>query len=365
MYNTAIEILKILEDNGFKAYIVGGFVRDKLIGISSNDIDMCTSARPEELSSIFNNVKVLSEYGAVKLNYNNYKFDISTFREDIKYGNDRKQLEIKYVNDISDDVLRRDFTVNSLYMDKDKNIYDYVGGKNDIQNKIIKSIGNSNKKLTEDPLRILRAIRYAVKLNFELDEELSSSISENKEFLLNLSYFRKREELDKMFKLNNLTKVFNLLIEFDLLKYLEIECNDEVISCSDPLGVWAQLEFSTDYPFSNSDLDKIQKLKDIIKSKKIDEYTVYKYGIDMSLIAAEILSIDKNYVLDMYNNLKIRNIKDIKISYNTISSLRKDLSKQEINDILREIEKKIVYNEISNEEIVLIKYVNESRWKYE
>ena len=179
MLDNAKEILELLNEKGYKAYIVGGYVRDRIIGLDSYDIDIATNATPKLLNELFNEIIIFEDYGAIKLNYKGNIYDITTFRKDLQYGINRKDVKIEYTDLLEEDIKRRDFTINSLYMDKDENIIDLFNAKEDISNRIIKVNGNIKKKLIEDPLRILRAIRYSVKLDFEIESELYDEIKNN------------------------------------------------------------------------------------------------------------------------------------------------------------------------------------------
>lgn len=357
MYENALEILNIIEDNGFEAYIVGGYVRDLYIGKESSDIDISTNAKPMDLTKLFNNLVILDDYGAVKLTYKGYVYDITTFREDIKYNGSRKNIEVKYTDKIDSDILRRDFTINTLYMDKNGNIIDLFNGRKDIDNKLIKVNGDPKIKLKEDPLRILRAIRFATTLNFKLDKSLEKQILKYKDLLEDLSYTRKKEELNRIFMSFNYNYGISLIENLQLDKTLEIGGLNDVKWCSDVLGIWTQLTFSDKYEFSNREIDIITKIREIIKIKKIDSYIVYKYGNYLSGVAAEILQKDKKEVNDLYNNLPIYNTKDIDITFDQICTLFPLLSKEEIRDILLDIEKKIVYNKLKNEKGEIEKYL--------
>ena len=122
MYKKAIEVLNIFFNNGFDAYIVGGYVRDKLLDIKTNDIDICTNAKPKDIVKLFDiQSSDETQYGAVKIIYKNYNFDVTTFRKDIKYEDNRKPIKIKYINNLKKDLLRRDFTINTICIDKDNN----------------------------------------------------------------------------------------------------------------------------------------------------------------------------------------------------------------------------------------------------
>lgn len=364
MYEKALDILKTIDNNGFKAYIVGGYVRDLYIGRKSSDIDICTNATPMDLTKMFSNLVILDDYGAVKLNYKGYVYDITTFRKDIKYNGSRKDVEVKYTDDIEEDILRRDFTINTLYMDKDGNIIDLLDVRKDIDNKIIKVIGDPKLKLKEDPLRILRAIRYATVLNFKLDKELQKQISEYRDLIKNLSYDRKKTELTRIFMSHNYEYGLSLIKNLKLDKSLEISHINDVKWCSDTLGVWAQIDFSEDYKFSKRERETIDKIRELIKIGNIDSYASYKYGNYLCSVAAEILDLDKKKVNEIYDNLPIHNKKEINISFDELCDMFNNFQKEEIKEILLELEKDIVYNKVQNkkeeiEEYLINKYRKE------
>ena len=138
MEEKALDVLKILTSHGYLAYIVGGFVRDYLLDRKTNDIDICTSATPKEILKLFDNVIVSDvEYGSVVVVYKGYKCDITTFRKEIKYEGNRKPIKIKYIKDVKKDLLRRDFTVNTLCMDCEGKILDILNVKKDLENKVL------------------------------------------------------------------------------------------------------------------------------------------------------------------------------------------------------------------------------------
>ena len=162
MLEKALEVLKKLNENGYEAYIVGGFVRDTLLNRKTNDIDICTSATPKEILEIFDNVMVSDmQYGSVVVAYKGYNFDITTFRKEIKYEGNRKPVKIKYIKNIKKDLLRRDFTINTLCMNSSGEIIDKLNISNDLENKKLKTVGNPKYRIKEDSLRILRCIRFA------------------------------------------------------------------------------------------------------------------------------------------------------------------------------------------------------------
>ncbi len=201
MYNTALSILKEINSTGYIAYIVGGYVRDYLLGINSSDIDITTSATPDIIASLYDVVEDNSRFGSLKIKKNNYIFEITTFRKELEYNN--RFPKIKFTDSLLEDLKRRDFTINTICMDEDESIIDLMGGIEDIEKKTIRSIGDVDIKLTEDPLRILRAIRFMGYLDFTLDESLKNSIIKNKELVKTLS---KRRIDSELFKMNNKAK---------------------------------------------------------------------------------------------------------------------------------------------------------------
>ena len=149
-----LDILRVLEEQGFKAYVVGGYVRDYLMKKNSSDIDICTNARPKDLIKIFNAKVPKEKYGSLVVYYKNTRYEITSFRKELRYEN-RRPVEVEYTDLLEEDLVRRDFTINALCMDKDCNITDLYGGKRDIDLRILRCIGDANTKFREDPLKML------------------------------------------------------------------------------------------------------------------------------------------------------------------------------------------------------------------
>lgn len=352
MYKSALEILNIIENNGFRAYIVGGFVRDYIMKIKSCDIDICTDALPMDLINIFpNSIFPKEKYGAVIVYNNNIKFEITTFRKELKYIN-RKPIEIEYITDLKEDVLRRDFTINSLCMDKNSNIIDYYNGIDDINNKIVRCLGDIDIKLKEDPLRILRAIRFATILNFKLESNLESKIKEYSYLLKNISYDRKRNELDKIFSSVNVSYGIKLLSSIS--EYLDINL-DNIKLTKDILGIWAQVDIGY-YNFTKNEKDIIENIRKIVNNTTISKMDIYKYGLYVVLIASSILGINKDVITKLDHSLTIRNRSDINITSNEIIDLLGRPGKW-INDVYNDLEENLINNSLKNENSVIKDYI--------
>lgn len=191
MYELALLLLKKINDLGYVAYIVGGYPRDKYLNIESFDIDICTNMKPDMLKEYFN-VTRDNGYGSVIIDN---KFEVTTFRRDT-YDNSRYP-KIEYVNSLEEDLERRDFIINTLCIDYKGNYIDKLGAIKDIENKIIRTVKNSNDIFKEDPLRIVRALRFKIDLNFKLNSDIINSINEFSYLLDTISKTRLEKEIEK------------------------------------------------------------------------------------------------------------------------------------------------------------------------
>ena len=357
MYNKAIEVLNKFYENGYLAYIVGGYPRDTLLGIKTSDIDICTNAKPMEIMNLFDTEAVSDvKYGSVCIIYKNYKFDVTTFRKDIKYEDNRKPIKIKYINDLKKDLLRRDFTINTICIDKDGNFIDILNAKEDIDKKIIKTVGNPRYRLKEDSLRILRAIRFASILNFNIDDKTKNYITKYGYLLKNLSGSRKKEELNKIFSSVNKEKARELIITLGIDKYLGIKNLSNIVMCDDIIGVWSQLEIDGDYPWLKSEKELMNKIKEML-NLNIDKFSVYKYGLYVSTVVGSIKGVNFKEINKIYKNLPIHSRKDICIGVMDIAKILNRKPDNYLSNILFDIESKIIASDISNDYDVLIEYV--------
>ena len=275
MLEEALKLLKEFNDNGYKAYIVGGYVRDHILGIESSDVDITTNATPKEVIELFDEAFLSSkDYGTVTVVKKGVRFEITTFRKEINYKDNRHPDEIKYIDDLYQDLLRRDFTINTICMDENGEIIDFLKGREDLDKKIIRTVGDANDKFREDALRILRAVRFATSLDFSLDKDVVESIQENKELLKNISYNKKRLELDKIFTSNNVSKGIGLLINYNLDKSLELDNLDKVNNTNSLIGIWSIIN-SDKYPFTSNEKELIENINIVMNMDNYDPMTVY------------------------------------------------------------------------------------------
>lgn len=193
-------LAKLFEERGYKLYLVGGTVRDYLLGKELTDMDAVSDATPEQIIEFLSPIdKSFARFGSLKYkDESGVKFDITTLRKESSYLDNRHPSEIEFVKDLKIDYQRRDFTVNALYMDKDLNVIDYCNGQEDLKKHLIKMIGNPDTRIKEDPLRILRAIRFHLMHNLDIDKDLLKSMHDNFDLLRNITDAKIRSELNKI-----------------------------------------------------------------------------------------------------------------------------------------------------------------------
>ena len=363
MNNEIKSILNTIESNGFEAYVIGGFVRDHLLGITSTDIDIATNALPKDLKLIFKNYNAkVSLYGAFKIMTDKYHFDITTYRKEYSYYN-RRPDKIEYIDNLIEDINRRDFTINTICMNSKGEIIDELKGLNDLKAKTIKCVGDPNIKLKEDPLRILRALRFAITLDFKIDNQLLKAIKKNIKLVKTLSYQRQKEELDRILISPNAINGLKVLKNLGILKELNIKYN--CLNYVDDLcGMYAQIDINSKFPFTKEETNNILIIKSIIKGKRINNITIYKYGLYLTSVAAKILNINTIKVVEMYQKLPIKNIKELDIDSKEIITVLHIEPSKLIKTIQNDLIINILNGKLINDKDQLICYIinNRKRW---
>lgn len=352
MNASILEILSSINNAGFQSYVVGGYTRDNILGRKTSDIDITTNAKPKELAILFPGAVISEEdYGSVKITTSKYNYEITTFRKELSYQ--KRIPKIEYVNDLTVDLKRRDFTMNTICMDQNGKIIDLFNGLEDINNKKIKMVGNSYEKLKEDPLRILRAIRFATILNFNLDKDLYKAIIKNKNLLKDLSDYRIRSELDLILSSPSYYKGLYLLDKTGMKKVLNLKYK-KVVFTEDICGMWSQIE--SNLVFTKKEKDAMAIIRNILKNKSINNNTVYKYGLYLNIVAGTILGITKEKTNMIFNNLPIQSKKDINIEYSDILNIAKK-DKKICGEIYNQIEYLILNNKLNNKKDDIIKFI--------
>ena len=223
-------IINKIYDNGYEAFIVGGCVRDSIIGLKPNDYDITTSAKPNEIMNIFKNEKIIEtgiKHGTVTLIKNGIEYEITTYRIDGEYNDNRRPDFVEFTNDINKDLQRRDFTINAIAYNHRIGIVDTFDGIGDICKKIIKTVGKADERVNEDGLRIIRAVRFSCKLGFDIEKDTLTSIYKNINLIKNVSIERIQNEFNKILLSDSPENLYILYQAgmFDVLNFNSVKIN--------------------------------------------------------------------------------------------------------------------------------------------
>lgn len=218
---SAIPILNKLETAGFEAYFVGGSVRDYLLNKEISDVDIATSATPEEVKKIFTKtIDVGIEHGTVLVLFNGGAYEITTFRSEAEYQDFRRPSEVSFIRNLKEDLQRRDFTMNAIAMDRDGILIDPFGGQSDIRQKVIQTVGKAEERFREDALRMMRAVRFVSQLSFTIENTTLNALKKHNHLLEHIAVERKRVEFEKLLKGNDRKFALRLMLDTSLYKYL-------------------------------------------------------------------------------------------------------------------------------------------------
>lgn len=212
-------ILNTLSNKGYEAYIVGGCVRDSILNKQPKDWDITTKAKPEEVIKLFDKVILTGlKHGTVTVVINNEGYEVTTYRADGEYEDNRHPKEVKFVKSLKEDLARRDFTINAMAYNEEKGLVDYFNGIGDLHDKIIKTVGVPEERFNEDALRMLRAVRFSAQLDFNMDKDMIRAIKTLKNNIKNISKERIREEFNKIL-MNNPRKI-DVLKDCEMLELI-------------------------------------------------------------------------------------------------------------------------------------------------
>lgn len=377
----AIPIIEKLNKAGFEAYFVGGSVRDFLLKRSIGDIDIATSALPEDVQRLFERtIPVGIKHGTVVVIFNNECYEVTTFRIDGDYQDFRRPSKVEFVSSLEQDLSRRDFTINAIAMDKNGTIIDPFKGKSDLLNRYIQTVGNPDERLLEDPLRIMRALRFVSQLDFELSIDTKMSIKKNAGFLAKISIERVFIEFEKLLNGKAKKKALSLIVELRIFNYLPgLEGKQEDLlqfaeaSSTQSLTVdelWTLLlvilkvenvdHFFKQWKSSNEKI-KLCKLflsaiAELEKNHGLTPYLVYIYGIEVLRSCIKLYCILENIhadallasLQDIHRELPIFSRKELAISGNDLMEWFQKTGGPWLSETIELIERAVVNGEVSN-----------------
>jgi len=271
--DSAIDIIRELRKRGHEAYLVGGCVRDMVMGIEPADYDIATSARPEEIVKIFPRTESIgAQFGVILVIYRGHPFEVATFRSDEAYVDGRRPTGVVFT-DVKQDVLRRDFTINGLLYDPlDQRVIDYVEGQSDIQAKLVRAIGDPHARFEEDKLRILRAVRFGARLGYEIEPATWEAVRSMAPKIHQVSSERIREELSRILTDGGPARGFRLLDESGLRAEIlpELEWTDHIERSLAFVRKGAEVDFAMGVLLHHTPVASVQKIVDRLKFSRAE-----------------------------------------------------------------------------------------------
>ena len=320
-------IIEELNKNNHKAYIVGGSVRDFIMNHPVSDFDIATSASPEQVSDIFKKtIDTGSKFGTMTVVIDKEAYEVTTFRIDGEYKDNRKPDSVNFTTDILEDLSRRDFTINALAYHPNSGFIDPFGGQLDIQKKIVQAVGTANHRFNEDALRMLRAIRFATKLNFSIEKNTYKAIFDNIELMQNISIERIREELVKTFLSDflsnsiyiNHTNVLKYVCK-DFYNYLQINLNEVIPfiekAPKDTIIRWAILLHKHSNTkkllrFLKFSKDEIKQISQLVEQNQL-QFLPEKYNIKQLILKLDYVGFEKFLTLKKSFNIDTSHIENL------------------------------------------------------
>lgn len=385
-------IIETLTENGFEAYFVGGAVRDYLLQHPIHDVDIATSATPEKVQSLFANVVPVGiEHGTVIVVYEGESYEVTTFRRESEYRDFRRPSEVTFISSLYEDLKRRDFTMNAIAMTIRFELIDPFNGQQDIRNELIRTVGSPYERFQEDPLRILRAVRFVSQLNFSIEKTTLRAIDNMKAHLQHLSIERIADEFEKMMVGKSSSKALKLVAELSIYSFLprlegyttelktvaalSIENFKKNIEC------WACLlyfideepkQFLKTWKRSRQLIQQVEVIVNALKQARYQDfsnpYFLYKLGEELSLSYVTVYSVihqqsvKKNIqaVKNIYDQLPIKERKELAINGNDLMEITDQKQGPWLKEVLNQIEKSVIEGKLRNDKKELREWVK--RW---
>lgn len=383
-FKEALPIIKKIEEAGYEAYFVGGAVRDHLLNIQINDIDIASSATPEEIKAIFpHTIDVGIAHGTVMVIWNQDTYEITTFRTESTYLDYRRPEQVFFVRELKEDLKRRDFTINAMAMDKNGQIIDYFNGEDALKKKEIKTVGNPNERFQEDALRMMRGIRFVSTLGFQVEMETLKGIVDNQQFLSKIAVERITAEFEKLLQGRWCSDALEIMIETKLYRFLPmLESAEKAISQLAKLHLtklelpekWAvlllclgvkdkqQIElFLRAWKLSVKQIKTVQKIIYwILQREQMSTWSrqaLYFATLSIAVSAEKIYHLlwnqdicsDISSLEEQYRKLPIKSKEELAISGNDLLRWTEKRPGPWIKDVLSLVESKVVEQKLPND----------------
>jgi tRNA nucleotidyltransferase (CCA-adding enzyme) len=392
----AVPVLQLIENAGFEAYFVGGSVRDHILGRVISDVDIATSALPEELKQIFpktNDVGI--EHGTILVHYKGSHYEITTFRAEESYSDFRRPDKVSFIRSLKEDLQRRDFTMNAMAMDKEGNIIDPFSGKEAINKKEIVTVGNPDERFGEDALRMLRSVRFQSQLSFSIEKHTLESLTAHCSLLENIAVERKTVEFEKLLMGPGRSEAIQLLAESGMIQFLPglKGHREQLMNFSRQLSEnfhlaesWVLLVselgledneidgFLREWKLPVQKIKKIKHIHSLVLHRLKNEWnleSVYKAGQEDAISAEVVYASLKNtggsteMIRDLYEQLPIKHRKELDVTGNDVMEWLDKNPGPWLRVILEEVERSVIYGIVPNEKEKIKEWLSASNLKSE
>ncbi|WP_416728823.1 CCA tRNA nucleotidyltransferase [Fictibacillus sp. JL2B1089] len=389
MFENALPVLKRLEEEGFSAYFVGGCVRDLLLQRHIKDIDIASSARPEDVQRIFpKTIPVGIEHGTVIVRHDSVSYEVTTFRKEDEYKDYRRPSKVWFVDDLKEDLSRRDFTFNAMAMDTSFQLIDHFGGREDLKKEQIRTVGDPNLRFSEDPLRIMRACRFMSVFNMAIEKKTIDAIKEKAHLLKRISTERISIEFIKLLQGEQAGDVLEFMKKTSVLNHLPTELKEKQNELFKDF-YWNTLEsdeqrwtailllsdisdgraFLKSWKLPNHKIKKVEELKSAYEIDAWSQMDLYRYGLETALSSITLKSAmkQKDYadlkeqLHQRYCEIPITSRKDIPLDGEDILEITNREPGIWLGKLLEEMEKKIVDGDLTLNTSTLKDWVK--RWE--
>ncbi|MFD2253380.1 CCA tRNA nucleotidyltransferase [Lactococcus formosensis subsp. bovis] len=384
----ALPVLEKIQAHGFEAYFVGGSVRDALLQRSIHDVDIATSAYPAETKAIFpHTIDVGIDHGTVLVLAGQSEaehYEITTFRTESTYTDYRRPDSVDFVRELSEDLKRRDFTINAFAMDTEGEIIDLFDGLSDLAGSRLRAVGIATERFNEDALRIMRAMRFAATLNFNVEEETFKAMQARAHLLSKISIERIFIELDKLLLAKDWKKGLEILLESEAYTFLPdlqekaihalIQTLNLDFTFANSAQAWAALLVHSDQINVKTFLKKwkvsndfIKYVHDLTEAYKLESWSlesIYRYGLEKALLvdqlkvaAGQDVDCEQAYIYDA--KLQIHSKSELAVTGNDIIQTFNIKPGPILGKLLHQIEEQVVNNQLKNDRNKILIYIKE------
>lgn len=369
----AKQLIQAIKQNGYEAYLVGGAVRDHFLNRKFEDIDITTSAKPFHMLKLFDASPTGLKYGTVTVHFEQEDFEVTTYRTDGPSEDQRHPDYVVYGTDVKEDVMRRDFTINGLLMDDQGVITDFVDGQNDLNLRLIRTIGDPILRFQEDALRMLRACYFVSKLNFSIEADTLKAIQAQASLISQVSEERILNEMIKLLKQDHVKKGLEALQTSTLDAFIPglKKVNDFVLTLEEVpsidvyfgLLVYLDVEASKLWKWTNKHRHKYEMAAKLAKfSQPIHSKNMYEYGYDICLLAARLKKIIHGTLFkptklqQMAEQLPIKSVVDLKMKPEEMMALAHKKAGAWLKEVQQTMVELILQKQLENTKESLFHY---------